>query len=140
MRYWEDLTVGETHRYGRYELTDHEIADFAARFSPPAVAGAPAGAVPGYLLCCIAMRLMVDHALLDMASLGSPGVDHIDWPNPAYAGDVVSLATELLSARVLNSRPDMGLIKKAMVVENQHGEPVARMWTNALVARRDAAS
>ncbi len=140
MRYWEDMAVGETRRYGRYELTGEEIAAFATRFSPPAVAGAGADAAPGYLLCCIGMRLLVDHALADLASLGSPGVDHIDWPNLAYVGDVVSLSTDLLSARVLESRPEMGLIKQAMVVENQHGEPVARMWTNALIARREAAS
>lgn len=140
MRYWEDLAVGETHRYGRYELTSEEIADFATRFSPPAVTEAGAKAAPGYLLCCIGMRLLVDHALADMAALGSPGVDHIDWPNPAHVGDVVSLSTEILSARVLESRPEMGLIKQSMVVKNQHGEAVARMCTNALIARREVAS
>lgn len=140
MRYWEDLAVGETHRFGQHELTRAEIDAFAAGFAPPAVAGADAGAAPGYLLCCIAMRLLVDHTLADMASLGSPGVDRIDWPTPAHAGDMLSLATELLSARVLESRPEMGLIKQAMVVENQNGEAVARLWTNALIARREAAS
>lgn len=140
MRYWEDLAVGETHRYGRYTLTGEEIAQFTARFAPPAVVGANADAAPGYLLCCIGMRLLVDHSLVGMASLGSPGVDRIDWPNPAYAGDVLSLSTELLSARVLNSRPEMGLIMQFMAVENPHGVPVARMWTNALVARRGAPS
>lgn len=140
MRYWEDLAVGEIHRYGRHELKNDEIADFTARFSPPAVIGAGADAAPGYLLCCIAMRLLVDHALADMASLGSPGVDRIDWPNAAYAGDVVSLTTELLSARVLASRPEMGLFKQAMVLENQQGEAVARLWTNALIARRETSA
>lgn len=140
MRCWEDLTVGETHRYGRYELTGREYADFVCQFAVPGVAGADDDAVPGYLLCCIAMRLMVDHALLDMASLGSPGVDRIDWPNPAHVGDVLTLSTELLFARVLESRPRMGLIKQAMTLENQRGEAVARMLTNALVARRGAAS
>lgn len=137
MRYWEDLVMGETHRYGRYELTEQERADFVSRFAVPAVAGADADAVPGYLLCCIAMRLLVDHALADTASLGSPGVDRIDWPNPAHVGDVLTLSTELLSARVLESRPEMGLIKQTVTVENQHAEAVARIWTNALVARRE---
>ncbi|KEZ77593.1 hypothetical protein [Salinisphaera hydrothermalis] len=140
MRYWEDLAVGETHRYGRYELTEKEHADFVSRFAVPAVVGADADAVPGYWLCCIAMRLLVDHALTDMASLGSPGVDRIDWPTAARIGDVLTLSTELLSARVLESRPEMGLIKQTMTLENQRGDAVARMWTNALVARRETAS
>ncbi|HET7315022.1 dehydratase [Salinisphaera sp.] len=136
MRYWEDMAAGETHRYGRHELSADEIADFGARFAVPAVAGAEPGAAPGHLLCCIAMRLLVDHALSGMASLGSPGVDHIDWPVPAYAGDVLYLSTEMLSLRPLESRPEMGLVKQRVTLSNQHGEAVARLATNAFVARR----
>lgn len=140
MRYWEDMAVGENHRFGHHELTHDEIADFTARFAPPAVDGADAAAAPGFMLCCIAMRLQVDHALTDTASLGSPGVDRIEWPTPAHAGDVLMLATEILSLRALESRPEMGLIKQRMRLENQHGDIVARMWTNAFVARRGGVS
>lgn len=140
MRYWEDLAVGDNERYGRHELTHAEIADFTARFAPPAVDAPDTDAAPGYMLCCVAMRLLVDHALSDMASLGSPGVDRIEWPMPAHAGDVLTLTTETLSSRALESRPEMGLIKQQTRLENQHGQIVARMQTNALIARRGSAS
>lgn len=136
MRYWEDLDIGETRRYGAYRLTAAEIADFSARFAAPGVAGAPADAASATLLCGVAMRLLVDHALVDMASLGSPGVDRIDWPAPARAGDVLALVTETLESRVLASRPEMGLIKQRVEMTNQRGDVVARLWTNALIARR----
>jgi acyl dehydratase len=140
MHYWEDLSVGERHRFGSYELTHEEVAAFAEHFfTPPAVAGADANAVPGYFLCCVAMRLWVDNMLASAASLGSPGVDRVDWPSPAHVGDVVSLATELLAARVLKSRPEMGLVKHKAVLVNQADEPVTRLWTNVLVARREVA-
>lgn len=140
MRYWEDLVVGETHRYESHELTQDEIVDFGNRFAAPAVVGADETAAPGLLICCIGMRLLVDHALAGTASLGSPGIDRIDWPATAHSGDVLSLSTELLSSRILESRPEMGLVKQFLAVENQRGQVAARMWTNALFARRGESS
>lgn len=141
MRYWEDLAVGEMHHLGSHELTGDDVMAFTDRFFvPPAVVGADAAAVPGYLLCCVAMRLLVEHALNDMASLGSPGVDRLDWPSPAYVGDVLTLSTELLSTRVLRSRPEMGLARQYMALEKQGGEVVTRFWTHILIARREVSS
>lgn len=143
MRYWEDLRVDEVWRVGRHELSQNEIVAFRERFTPLATVFTQAegsdirDAAPGYLLCCLGMRMLVDHLLADMASLGSPGVDRIDWPVPAFAGDVLSLAAVLQSMRVLKSRPEMGLIKQRIAVVNQRGTEVARMWTNALIARRE---
>ena len=31
MRYWEDFEVGETERYGAYEVTEAEIIEAAGR-------------------------------------------------------------------------------------------------------------
>lgn len=144
MRYWEDMRVGERGRFGHHRLSGKEIAEFQERFNPlPTILVdgemPDSGEVaPGYLLCCIGMRMLVEHFLVDMASLGSPGVDRIDWPAPAVAGDMLSLTTVLLSTRPLKSRPEMGLIKQRLVIVNQCGAEVARMWTNAFVARRDA--
>ena len=34
MKYFEDVAVGDTMRFGRYEVTREEILDFARQFDP----------------------------------------------------------------------------------------------------------
>ena len=147
MRYWEDFEVGETERYGAYEVTEAEIIEFAKAYDPlpfhtdpEAAKDSPYGALtaPGLLTCSIFMRLLVDHLLLDAASLGSPGVDQVRWLKPVYAGDTLSIRQQALSKRVLESRSEMGLVKNRFEVLNQHDEVVCDIASNGLFARREA--
>ncbi|MBS62195.1 MaoC family dehydratase [Salinisphaera sp.] len=147
MRYWEDFEVGETERYGAYAVTEAEIIEFAKAYDPlpfhtdpQAAKDSPYGALtaPGLLTCSIFMRLLVDHVLLDAASMGSPGVDQVRWLKPVYAGDTLSVRQQTLSTRVLESRPEMGLVKNRFEVLNQHDEVVCDIASNGLFARRDA--
>lgn len=137
MQYWEDLSLGAARRFGEHRLTVGDIEHFAARFRLPGAARCAPDVAPGYLLCCIGMRLLVDHQLSGLASLGSPGLDLIDWPRLATVGECLHLRARVIDARVLRSRPHMGLVRQRLCLCNEHGAPVARMWTNALVARRD---
>ena len=43
----------------------------------------------GWHTVSLFMRLLVDGLLRDSASMGSPGVDEVRWPNPVRPGDVV---------------------------------------------------
>ena len=147
MRYWEDFEVGETERYGAYEVTEAEIIEFAKAYDPLPFHTDPEAAkdslygaltAPGLLTCSIFMRLLVDHLLLDAASLGSPGVDQVRWLKPVYAGDTLSVRQQALSKRVLESRPEMGLVKNRFEVLNQHDEVVCDIASNGLFARREA--
>lgn len=147
MRYWEDFELGTVESYGAYEVTEAEIIEFAKAYDPlpfhvdpEAAKDSPYGALtaPGLLTCSIFMRLLVDHLLLDAASMGSPGVDSVRWLKPVYAGDTLSIRQEALSKRVLESRPEMGLIKNRFEVLNQHGEPVCDIASNGLFRRRDS--
>ena len=148
MRYWEDFEIGAIERYGAYEVTEAEIVEFATAYDPlpfhidpQAAKDSPYGALtaPGLLTCAIFMRLLVDHLLRDAASLGSPGVDSVRWTQPVYAGDTLSVRQQTLSTRVLESRPEMGLVKNRFEVLNQHDEVVCDIASNGLFARRDAA-
>lgn len=147
MRYWEDFAVGETARFGAYTVTEAEIIEFGQQYDPlpfhvdpVAAADGPYGGLtaPGLLTCAIFMRLLVDHVLADAASMGSPGVDSLRWTQPVRPGDVLGVRQEVVSKRVLTSRPELGLVKSRFQVCNQRDEVVADIHSNALFARRDA--
>ena len=149
MRYWEDFEVDTVEEFGAYEVTEAEIIEFGRAYDPlpfhvdpEAAKDGPYGALtaPGLLTCSIFMRLLVDHVLSDAASMGSPGVDSVRWLKPVFAGDTLSLRQEAVSSRVLESRPEMGLIKNRFEVCNQHGEAVCEIASNGLFRRRGASA
>lgn len=139
MRYWEDFEVDRVEEFGAYEVTEAEIIEFGRAYDPlpfhvdpEAAKHGPYGALtaPGLLTCAIFMRLIVDHVLSDAASLGSPGVDSLRWVKPVFAGDTLSLRQHAVSRRILDSRPDTGLIKNRYEVLNQHREVVCEIASN----------
>lgn len=141
MRYWEDFQPGEVETFGNYHLQASEVADFAQRFGAATsnASSAAAQTAPQMLICGVYMRLLVDHLLAHSTSMGSPGIDSIDWLQPVHAGDVLSVRLQLLSARALESRADMGLLKHRATVSNQHDAVVLELVSNALFRRRAAA-
>jgi acyl dehydratase len=73
------------------------------------------------------MRLMCDAYLNDSSSLGSPGIDELRWLKPVYPGDTISAEMSVLEARVMNSKPHIGLVLSRWRVFNQSGEDVMTM-------------
>jgi acyl dehydratase len=73
------------------------------------------------------MRMMCDAYLLDSASLGSPGVDELRWHKPVHPGDTLSMRMEIVQARLMNSRPGVGLVQTQWTVLNQDHETVMTM-------------
>ena len=82
------------------------------------------------------MRLLVDHYISRVASLGSPGVDEIRWLIPVRPGDTLSLRITLLEAQRSSSKPDRGFIRGSTEVFNQHGEVVMTMKSMGFVRCR----
>lgn len=147
MRYWEDFEVGAVETFGAYTVDEAEIVAFGRAYDPlpfhvdpEAAADGPYGGLtaPGLLTCAIFMRMLVDHVLSRSASMGSPGLDSVRWTRPVYAGDTLSVHQEILAARVLESRPELGLVKNRFTVVNQDGAAVAELASNALFRRRAA--
>ena len=67
------------------------------------------------------MRLMCDGYLNESSSLGSPGIDELRWLKPVYPGDTISAEMTVLEARVMNSKPHVGLVLSRWRVFNQEG-------------------
>lgn len=146
--YWEDFHVGHRMQHGGMPVSREAVLEFARQFDPQplhvdeeeARAGLFGGlCASGWHTCALAMRMMCDAYLLESASLGSPGIDQLRWLRPVFPGDVLNLRMEVLEARPMASRPDVGLVKSRWEVGNQHGEPVLTMQGWGMFRRRHGA-
>ncbi|MEP6740250.1 MAG: MaoC family dehydratase [Caldimonas sp.] len=143
--YWEDFPVGHVREFGRYEVTREAVLAFAREFDPQPFhvddAAAEASlfgrlAASGWHTCAMAMRMMCDAYLLESASLGSPGLEHLKWLKPVYPGDTLHVRLTVLESRPLASRPTVGMIRSAWQVMNQHDETVLTMEGFGMFGRR----
>lgn len=144
--FFEDYIVGRRESFGRYEVTEQEVIDFATRYDPQpyhvdreAAKDSIFGGLcaSGWHTCAMTMRMMVDRMNeIGTASLGSPGLDEVRWLLPVFPGDVLRVESEVLDARPLRSRGAMGIVKMRYAVLNRKGETVLRFIGNSFVAMR----
>jgi len=145
-RYFEDYVAGAVYEYGYASVTEAEIIAFAERFDPQPIhvdadfaARGPFGGLiaSGWHTAGIAMRLIVDHYLSQVASLTSPGIDELRWPTPVRPGDTLRLRTMILETRRSRSKPDRGLISTHAELFNQHGQTALSLIAMNLIQLRN---
>lgn len=145
--YWEDFPVGQQRDFGAMPVRREAVIEFARQFDPQPfhVDDAAASAslfgglcASGWHTCAMAMRMMCDDYLLDSASLGSPGIDNLRWLKPVFPGDTLSVRLEVLEARPMASRPQVGLVRSRWTVCNQHADAVLTMEGWGMFRRRPA--
>lgn len=142
---FEDFPVGETLKFGNYLVTRDEIIAYAKSFDPqPAHLDEAAAektvlgglSASGWQIGAILMSMMCDEFMLRSSSLGAPGIEEIKWLRPVRPGDRLSATRRCKSARVSNSRPEMGICVFDYTVENQTGETVSTFNVTQLFGRR----
>ena len=83
-RYFEDYVPGSVYEFGSILMEEKEMIDFATRYDPQAFHTDPDAArksvfggliASGWHTGAVSMRLIVDHYLSRVASLGSLGID-----------------------------------------------------------------
>ncbi len=134
--YMDDQPESWTIIYGNYEVTREAVIDFASKFDPQdfhlddaAASRGPFGSLTasGWHTSAIAMRMLVDEfQRLGLETLGSPGVEAINFLKPVHPGDILSSELTLLERRPSNSRPDRSIAKFRAALRNQKNEVV---WT-----------
>jgi acyl dehydratase len=133
MLYFEDHIPGSVSQFGSVVVTEQEIVDFANRYDPQTFHNDPEAAkgtsfgglvASGWLTGALAMRLIVDHQVSHVKTLGSPGMDEIRWLKPVRPGDTLSVRLTILEKRLSQSKPDRGVIKGLIEVLNQDGDVV----------------
>jgi acyl dehydratase len=83
------------------------------------------------------MRMLCDAWLGDSASLGSPGIEKLDWLRPVRPGDTLRVRQTVLDATPSRSRPAMGAVRFRFEVLNGADEPVLRQENPILFERRE---
>lgn len=147
MDYYEDIEVGRSQAFGRYEVTLEEVTEFASKYDPQpfhldneAAAQTHFGRISasGWHTCAMTMRMLVENMKArPQAGLGSPGVDQLRWKHPVYPGDTLRCETEILEKRRSRSKPDMGLFKSRVRIFNQDNVMVLEMISNGMIRVRD---
>lgn len=149
MRAFEDFTVGTEIPLGPYEVTRDEIVEFATEFDPQPFHLDEAAArdtmlgglsASGWHTCSMMMRMMCEAYILDSTSQGSPGVDFVRWRRPVRPGDVLSGTTRVLSARLSQKRPTLGLAKLRTEIVNQDADTVLESEYTLLLLTREGAA
>jgi acyl dehydratase len=144
-RYFEDYQAGRVYEFGSIVVSEAEIIEFAGKYDPQhfhtdsarAAASEFGGIIAsGWHTIALTMRLFVDHYLSHVASLGSPGVDEIRWPNPLRPGDTIRLRATVLEVRLSRSKPDRGIVRSRMEAINQRDKLVLSMIVVSILGRR----
>jgi len=148
LRYFDDYLPGATYDCGIFSVGEDEIISFAKQFDPQpfhvdleAAARGPFGGLiaSGWHTAALVMRQLVDHYLSAEASLGSPGLDEMRWPDPVRPGDTLRVRATVAEARRSLSKPDRGIMKTVIEAVNQDGRTVMRATaTNFLRVRPDS--
>ncbi len=146
--YWEDFAVGQTRDLGTISPTREEIITFASQFDPQpfhlddeaAKASVFGGlCASGWHTCSMAMRLMVTNFLHETSSLGSPGLENIQWRKPVFPGDVLRLQSTVLETKPMSKRADVGMTRNHWEMFNQNGDKVLNMEGWGMFRRRTPA-
>jgi acyl dehydratase len=128
-----EFHTGQIIEAGPHLVTETEILQFASTWDPqwfhtnPALAaeGSFGGLIAsGWHTAAIAMRLIVDTALVGSESFASPGLQYLKWPNPVRPGDSLRLVAEVIEARRSEKRPTLGILRWRWQLFNQRELPV----------------
>lgn len=145
MKYFEDVEIGETTRFGRYEVTREEIVDYARQFDPqPFHLDEEAARVSmfggliasGWHTGAMFIRMVCDDMVPEAATAGSMGFDDLKWLKPVRPGDVLSVESMVRGKIESRSRPDRGTVKIESRVSNQRGEVVMSLVSLVIYLRR----
>jgi acyl dehydratase len=144
-RWFEDYVPGTSAEFGGVTVTEDDILTFARQYDPQPFHTDPEAAArtayggliaSGWHTVAVTMRVLVDHYLSRVASLGSPGIDELRWTRPVRPGDHLRVRVTVLEARPSRSKPDRGLVRSHIEVLNHHDEVVMTLTAMNLLRRR----
>ncbi len=146
MRYFDDLTAGETFELGSYSMELEDMLDFARKYDPQrfhvdeeAAKDTPFGGIiaSGWMTLAIMARLGVDGMMSEVAGLGSPGIDEARWLQPVRPGDTLAGRGRVLRTKASERDPRRGTVwLEIELVREADGAPVVRVELPMFIARR----
>jgi len=137
---FHELTAGSVIETDARTITEAEIVEFAKRYDPQPFHTDPDYAATsrwggliasGWMTCSVAMELVVRRVLADSESIGSPGVEALEWLRPVRPGDALRVLISVLESRKSKSGTT-GVVRWRWDVRNQADESVARLTAVSL--------
>lgn len=136
-----DFHAGQVLRFGPASVSEAEIVAFAREYDPQwfhtdterAKNGRWNGLIAsGWQTCGIAMRLVVEGALRESESFGSPGLDYLKWLAPVRPGDAICVVCDVMEARRSERQPTLGIVRWRWRVVNQDDADVLDLVATSL--------
>ena len=145
-RHYEDLAIGEIIDLGTTTVTKDMIVTFAREFDPfpfhldeeAAKASLLGGlASSGWQTAALTLRMLGDHFLNTIASMGGLGFSDLKWKKPVMVGDQIAGTATIAALRRSRHHPERGIVTIDLDVRNQRGAPVMTMRLANLIELRD---
>ena len=144
MKYFEDFDVGHRFKTSAVTLDETQIVEFARQHDPQpfhidaeAARQSPYGGLiaSGFQTLLEAFKLTLAEGGWAEASMGSPGMEAVEWRKPVRPGDRLHVEAEVLKSTPSKSKPDRGFTVIRCDVVNQAGD-VAMSYTSTHILRR----
>ena len=144
MIYFEDLSIGQKIKIGPISVTEKEIIEFAKKYDPqPFHIDAERAkdslfgglCASGWHTCSLYMRMLYDGLLVNLASLGSPGMNQIRWIKPLFPNDTINGELEIISKTPSKSKPSIGSMIIDSKVFNNNDELIMTLQSISIVKK-----
>jgi len=144
MIYFEDLYIGQKISIGPIYVAKNDIIDFAKKFDPQpfhideekaknSLFGGLCAS--GWHTCALYMRMLYDSFLVDLASLGSPGMNEIRWIKPLFPEQEISGELTLISKKPSKSNPSIGSVVFNSQIYNNKKELIMTMESISIIKK-----
>ena len=146
MIYFEDLNIGKKILIGPISVSEKEIIEFAKKFDPQPfhidVEKAKESlfgnlCASGWHTCSLYMRMLYDGLLINLASLGSPGMNEIRWIKPLFPDETINGELTIISKTPSKSKPSIGSMVIDSKVFNSKKELIMTMQSISIVKKRN---
>jgi len=143
--FFEDFTPGNRLEFGAHEITKDAIIAFAEKYDPQpfhldeeAAQRSLLGglAASGWQSCALAMRMVCDGFLNATDGRGAPGIDEVKWLKPVRPGMVLSMRADIVSTRISQSRPSIGLVQFRFDLHDASGTSLMVQDNFIMIGRR----
>lgn len=144
-RYYEEISIGETHVFGGRTVTKPEIIAFAEKYDPQpfhiderAAEDSVFGELvaSGWHTVCLFNRMLIDGFLRETANLGGRGADDLEWHRPLRPGTTVSGRVEVLAKSPSERHADRGYITYGFTALDEQDRELVSMTADLLVGLR----
>ena len=146
--YFDDIREGDILDGVSHQITREEIIGFAQEFDPQpfhideeaanksAFGGLTAS---GAHTAALQIKLIYQQARESgrpFAVVAGLGWDEVRFKSPVRPNDLISLRMECVEARASESKPDRGITRWHVTLENQNGEVVLSNYHSVIISKR----